>query len=96
MVIVVVYVMQDKNMERINKNEFVKYLEEFYSKLPKPYPNLIIGIEELTQLSFKYGKTNKEFIEIIQRILRKEFEKGNLYGRIRFIDVKKYIDEEIL
>lgn len=82
-------------MEKINIKEFIKYLEDFYSKLPKPYPNLVIGIEELTQLSFKYGKTNKELIEIFQRILRREFEKGNLYGRIRFIDIKEYVDEEI-
>lgn len=82
-------------MINFNKKDFIKYLKEFYSKLPKPYPNLVIGIEELTQLSFKYGKTNKELIEIFQRILRKEFEKGNLYGRIGFRDVKNYVDEEI-
>jgi len=82
-------------MINFNKNDFIKYLEKYYESIPKPYPNLMIGVEELIQLSFKYGKTNKELIEIFQRILRREFERDNLYGRIRFEDIKQYVDEEM-
>jgi hypothetical protein len=82
-------------MEKIDINGFIKYLEKFYESIPKSSPNLTLGIEELTQLSFKYGKTNKELIQIFQFIMRREFEMGNLYGRIRFRDIKRYVDEEI-
>lgn len=102
---VVVYAMQDKNIktmikiipkaEVLQEEHFLKFFEEHVNFLKTIPPNLIITIEELWDISFKYDVSTKIIIEMIQNILKKEFENGNLYGTFRFEKVKPFLDKEI-
>lgn len=80
-------------------NQQHEYIQEFFENqrnfIKTVVPNLTITLGEAYEACFKYDKELKELLKIIQNILKREFENGNLYGHIKFLDIKPFLDKEI-